>query len=154
MQIMQQTNRGKTQAKMPPKKQTKATNEETMQEPPWDERLTWEGRQDKMVQVWRRKNSCNLTKSLNYMVKILHILVAFQLLWIRFAFRTTRCVYLTTTSIYWIMPSSYTSKWFDIEYNFLNNLYFMFQTRNQDQESSCSWQCKGRSTEFIHQDEN
>ena len=150
---MQQTNKGNTKAKMRSKKETKATNEETMQEPPWDERLTWEGRQDKMVQVWRRKKLMQSNKKFQQYGQN-PILVAFQLLWIHFAFRTTRCVYLTTTSIYWIMPSSYTSKWFDKEFNFLNNLYFMFQTRNQDQKSSCSWQCKGRSAEFIHQNKN
>ena len=100
------------------------------QEPTYDERLTWEGRSDKMVQVWKIiKQSLNQQMCCpNNMVKILKI--------DSFAFRATRCVRFTMITISWIMLFSYTGvqNWSNRELYFHNSSTLMLQTRNQDVE--------------------
>ena len=80
------------------------------QEPTYDERLTWEGRSDKMVQVWKMllKAIWQKNNSSADIVIFFQNWLHFKLSLICFEFRATRCVLLSTTTISWIMPFSYT----------------------------------------------
>ena len=61
----------------------------TNEEPTYDERLTWEGRSDKMVQVWKDNISANMVKILeidnisNYYLSVLNLELQDVFSWVR-----------------------------------------------------------------------
>ena len=100
------------------------------QEPTYDERLTWEGRSDKMVQVWENKRTLNqLISCLHNIVKIISSISTATL--ILSAFRAIRCVPFSTITISWIMPFSYTG----VQKIFGQRKLFLLNLHLPDQES-------------------